>query len=169
MVKKGRAELDMSLRRFRRQCEQLSQFERGRIMGMMEAGCSAMRVARQLCPSGCIVRWCWDQLIRDMLFTRRPRSACSRQKNSRREDFHIVVFSYESRFNISSDDNRARVWRPPGERLNPAIALQRRTTPTAGGMTDHLYGTSAHAPQRPMVTYTGMVTVGSGPHGLLRR
>ncbi|GFX83336.1 hypothetical protein TNCV_908541 [Trichonephila clavipes] len=34
--------------------------------------------------------------------------------------------------------------------------------------TDHLIGTSAHAPQRPMVTYTGRDTVGPGPHGLLR-
>ncbi|GFX61018.1 hypothetical protein TNCV_2366961 [Trichonephila clavipes] len=34
--------------------------------------------------------------------------------------------------------------------------------------TDHLIGTSAHTPQRPMVTYTGMGTVGPGQHGLLR-
>ncbi|GFV29959.1 transposable element Tcb2 transposase [Trichonephila clavipes] len=45
-----------------------------------------------------------------------------------------VVFSDESRLNLSSDDNRVRVWRPCGERLNPAFALQRRTTPTAGMM-----------------------------------
>ncbi|GFX45543.1 transposable element Tcb2 transposase [Trichonephila clavipes] len=44
----------MSLRSFRRQYEQLSQFERGRI-GMMEAGWLARRVARQLCHSDCAV------------------------------------------------------------------------------------------------------------------
>ncbi|GFT67512.1 hypothetical protein TNCV_2361151 [Trichonephila clavipes] len=33
--------------------------------------------------------------------------------------------------------------------------------------TDHLIGTSAHGPQRPMVTHTGMGTVGPSPHGLL--
>ncbi|GFV02492.1 hypothetical protein TNCV_1024201 [Trichonephila clavipes] len=32
---------------------------------------------------------------------------------------------------------------------------------------DHLFTTSANAPQHPMVTYTGMGTVGLGPHGLL--
>ncbi|GFU79995.1 transposable element Tcb2 transposase [Trichonephila clavipes] len=32
---------------------------------------------------------------------------------------------------------------------------------------DHLIGTSAHAPQRQMVSYTGMGTVGPDPHGLL--
>ncbi|GFW56372.1 transposable element Tcb2 transposase [Trichonephila clavipes] len=35
-----------------------------------------------------------------------------------------VVFSDESRFNLSSDDNRVRVWRPRGEHLNPAFTLQ---------------------------------------------
>ncbi|GFX82953.1 hypothetical protein TNCV_4938231 [Trichonephila clavipes] len=35
--------------------------------------------------------------------------------------------------------------------------------------TDHLIGTSAHAPQRSMVMNPGMDTVGPGPHGLLRR
>ncbi|GFX07693.1 hypothetical protein TNCV_4159621 [Trichonephila clavipes] len=40
--------------------------------------------------------------------------------------------SDESRFNLSSNDNRVRVWRPHGERLNSVFALQRYTTPTAG-------------------------------------
>ncbi|GFV07192.1 transposable element Tcb2 transposase [Trichonephila clavipes] len=44
------------------------------------------------------------------------------------------VFSDESRFNLSSDDNRVRVWRLLGERLNPAFALQRYTAPTADVM-----------------------------------
>ncbi|GFW27828.1 hypothetical protein TNCV_767081 [Trichonephila clavipes] len=34
--------------------------------------------------------------------------------------------------------------------------------------TNHVIRTSANAPQRSMVTYTGMGTVGPGPHGLLR-
>ncbi|GFV72992.1 transposable element Tcb2 transposase [Trichonephila clavipes] len=50
------AEVDMPLRRFLRQYEQLSQFERGRIIGMMEAGWSARRVARQLDRSDCVRR-----------------------------------------------------------------------------------------------------------------
>ncbi|GFV12069.1 transposable element Tcb2 transposase [Trichonephila clavipes] len=61
----------MSLRRFRRQNEQLSQFERGRIIGMLEAEWSAKRVARQLGHSDCVVKRCWDQWIREMSFTRR--------------------------------------------------------------------------------------------------
>ncbi|GFW15698.1 uncharacterized protein TNCV_3581961 [Trichonephila clavipes] len=36
-------------------------FERGRIIGMMEAGWSAKRVARQLGHYDCVVSRCWDQ------------------------------------------------------------------------------------------------------------
>ncbi|GFT89191.1 uncharacterized protein TNCV_3085681 [Trichonephila clavipes] len=59
----------MLLRRFRRQYEQLSQFERGRIIGMMETGLPARRVARQLGRSDWVVRRCWDQWIQEMSFT----------------------------------------------------------------------------------------------------
>ncbi|GFU08431.1 transposable element Tcb2 transposase [Trichonephila clavipes] len=45
-------------------------------------------------------------------------------------ELNQVVFSDES--NLSSDDNRVRVWRPRGERLNPAFDLQRHTAPTTG-------------------------------------
>ncbi|GFU66727.1 transposable element Tcb2 transposase [Trichonephila clavipes] len=79
----------MPLRRFRRQYEQMSQFERGRIIGMMEVGWSARRVTRQLGRSDCVVRRCWDQWIREMSFTRRQGSGRP-QQTSRREDRHIV-------------------------------------------------------------------------------
>ncbi|GFX98078.1 transposable element Tcb2 transposase [Trichonephila clavipes] len=167
---------------------------------MMAAVWSARRVARQLSLSVWVASRCWDQWIREMLFTRRPSARHSRQ-TSRREDRYIVrnarvqptassaadqahlalsleapvssrtvrrclvdghfrsglslrvlpltttllrlcfelclrrgnwtaagwnqvVFSDESRFNISSDDNCVCVWIPRSERLNPAFALQ---------------------------------------------
>ncbi|GFV89123.1 transposable element Tcb2 transposase [Trichonephila clavipes] len=72
----------MPLRHFRRQYEQLSQFERGRIIGMMEFGWSARLVARQLGRSYYVVRKCWDQWIREMSFTRRPGSGRPRHLKS---------------------------------------------------------------------------------------
>ncbi|GFW37513.1 transposable element Tcb2 transposase [Trichonephila clavipes] len=154
----------------------------------MEIGWSARRVARQLGRSDCVVRRCWDQWIREMLFTRspgsrRPRQICHREdhhviRNARvqptassaaiqaqvapslgaplssriirrslaeghlgsRRPLHVlpltpshrrlrlewccaqgnwtaaewnqVVLCDESRFNLSSNDNRIRVWRP---------------------------------------------------------
>ncbi|GFT05976.1 transposable element Tcb1 transposase [Trichonephila clavipes] len=113
MVYKARAEVDMSLRRFRSQYEQLSQFERRRIIGMMEAGWSARRVVRQLGHPDC---------------------GCRARRNWTEANWNQVVFNDESRFNLSSDDNRVRVWRPHGDRHNPAFALQRHIAPTAGVM-----------------------------------
>ncbi|GFY19588.1 transposable element Tcb2 transposase [Trichonephila clavipes] len=84
-----RAEVDMPLRRFRRQYKQLLQFERGRIIGMMEAGWSVRQVARQLGRSDYVVMKCWGQWIREMSFTRRPGSGRPRQ-TSRLEDSYIV-------------------------------------------------------------------------------
>ncbi|GFX87907.1 transposable element Tcb2 transposase [Trichonephila clavipes] len=193
----------MPLCRFRRQYEQLSQFEGGKIIGMMEDGWSARRVARQLGRSDCVVRRCWDQCIRAILFTRRLGSgrpqqtspphckkvtctancfnAChpgtgntftieaevsSRTIRRRLAEGHLrsrrplrvlpltpahqrlrlkwcrargnwtarlnqVVFSGESRFNLSSGDNRVRVGRPRRGRFNPVFTLQRYTTSTA--------------------------------------
>ncbi|GFV38408.1 transposable element Tcb2 transposase [Trichonephila clavipes] len=80
----------MPLRRFRRQYEQLSQFERGRIIGMREDGWSAWRVARQLGRSDCVVRRCWDQWIPERSFTRRPGSGYPRQTSRREVSVDIV-------------------------------------------------------------------------------
>ncbi|GFS73835.1 transposable element Tcb2 transposase [Trichonephila clavipes] len=61
----------------------------------------------------------------------------------------------ESRFNLSSDDNRVRVWRPRGERLNPAFALQRHTSPTVGVM---VWGAIAYNTRPPLVLIRGTMT-----------
>ncbi|GFT35848.1 hypothetical protein TNCV_2154171 [Trichonephila clavipes] len=58
-----------------------------------------------------------------MSFTRRPT-----QDALDRPIVQKTATSDESRFHLSSDDNRVRVWRPRSERLNPAFALQRPTT-----------------------------------------
>ncbi|GFV21640.1 transposable element Tcb2 transposase [Trichonephila clavipes] len=45
-----------------------------------------------------------------------------------------MTFVQEPRIRIQSqqDDNRVRVWRPSGERLNPVFTLQQHTAPTVG-------------------------------------
>ncbi|GFX76858.1 transposable element Tcb2 transposase [Trichonephila clavipes] len=47
-------------------------------------------------------------------------------------EWNQIVFSDESRFNLSSDDDRESLWRSRGERLNPVFVLQRHTTSTTG-------------------------------------
>ncbi|GFW05552.1 transposable element Tcb2 transposase [Trichonephila clavipes] len=99
----------------------------------MEAGWSNRRVARRLGHPDCVVRRCWDQWIREMSFTRRSGSGRPLQ-TSHLENRHICcpwhlpieasvwsgtcrgsctaeewnqfVFRDDSRFNLSSDDNR---------------------------------------------------------------
>ncbi|GFY30456.1 uncharacterized protein TNCV_3522191 [Trichonephila clavipes] len=55
---------------------------------------------------------------------------CRARRNWTVVEWNQVVFSDESRFKLTSDDNRVRVWRLRGERLNLAFALQRHTAPT---------------------------------------
>ncbi|GFW90996.1 transposable element Tcb2 transposase [Trichonephila clavipes] len=56
------------------------------------------------------------------------------QRNWTASKWNQVFFSDESRFNMNSDGNRVRVWRPRGKRIKPTFALQRHTTPTADVM-----------------------------------
>ncbi|GFU72812.1 transposable element Tcb2 transposase [Trichonephila clavipes] len=128
----------MPLRRFRRQYEQLSQFERRRIIGRIEAGWSARQVARQLGRSDCVVRRCWDQGIPEMPFTLKP-------------GYRPVV----EKTTTYSDDNHVRVWRPRGKRLNPAFSLQPHTASTAGVM---VWGDIAYNTRSPLVLIRGTVT-----------
>ncbi|GFW48550.1 transposable element Tcb2 transposase [Trichonephila clavipes] len=107
----------MPLRRFRRQYEQLSQFVKGRIIGMMKAGWSARRDARQLGSSDCVVRSDESRfnLSSDdnLVFSDESRFNLSSDDNlvfSDESKFNLssddnLVFSDESRFNLSSDDN----------------------------------------------------------------
>ncbi|GFV62136.1 transposable element Tcb1 transposase [Trichonephila clavipes] len=70
-------------------------------------------------------------------------------------ELNQVVFSDEYRFNLSSDDNHVLVWRPLGERLNPALALQRHTTLTADAM---VWGVTAYITRSPLVLIRGTMT-----------
>ncbi|GFV33512.1 HTH_38 domain-containing protein [Trichonephila clavipes] len=53
----------MPLRRNRRQYEQLTDFDRGRIIGLREAGWSNRRIGRHLGRSDIVVARCWQQWI----------------------------------------------------------------------------------------------------------
>ncbi|GFW56089.1 uncharacterized protein TNCV_374951 [Trichonephila clavipes] len=52
-------------KRARRHFSQLSEFERGLIIGMKTAGWSTRRVTGQVARSECAVRNCWDQWTRE--------------------------------------------------------------------------------------------------------
>ena len=75
--------------RARRQFTQLSEFERGLIIGMKTAGWSTRRVAGQVDRSECAVRKCWEQWTREGTHVRRTGSG-ARRKTTQREDRRIV-------------------------------------------------------------------------------
>ncbi|GFV98971.1 transposable element Tcb2 transposase [Trichonephila clavipes] len=167
-----RAEVDMPLRRFQRQYDQLSQFERGRIIGMIEVGWSARRVARQLGHS--VLRLAEGQLgsrrpLRVLPLTPTHRHLrlewCCARRNGTAVGWNHIAFSEESRFNLSSDDNLVCVWRPHGERFNPTFSLQRHTAPKAGVM---VWGAIAYNTRSPLVLIRGTMTAQRYVHDILQ-
>ncbi|GFV45481.1 transposable element Tcb1 transposase [Trichonephila clavipes] len=76
-------------KRARRHFSQLSEFERGLIIGMKTAGWLTLRVAGQVDRSECAVKNCWEQWTREGTHARKTGSGAIR-KTTRREDRRIV-------------------------------------------------------------------------------
>ncbi|GFU06163.1 transposable element Tc1 transposase [Trichonephila clavipes] len=79
----------MPNKRARRHFSQLSEFERGLIIGMKTAGWSTRCVAGQVHRSESAVRNCWEQWTREGTHARKTGSGATR-KATRREDRRIV-------------------------------------------------------------------------------
>ncbi|GFT96531.1 transposable element Tcb2 transposase [Trichonephila clavipes] len=75
----------MPLRRNWRQYEQLTDFDRGRIMGLREAGWSNRRIGRHLGRSDMVVARCWQQWITEGRVYRRGGSGRPRNTNDRED------------------------------------------------------------------------------------
>ncbi|GFV33673.1 transposable element Tc1 transposase [Trichonephila clavipes] len=76
-------------KRARRHLSQLSEFERGLIIGMKTAGWSTRRVAGQVDRLECAVRNCWEKWTREGTHARKAGSGATR-KTTRRDDRRIV-------------------------------------------------------------------------------
>ncbi|GFY24961.1 transposable element Tc1 transposase [Trichonephila clavipes] len=79
----------MPSKRARRHFTQLSEFERGLIIGMKTEGWLTHRVAGQVDRSECYVRNCWEQWTREGTHARKTGSGATR-KTTRRDDRGIV-------------------------------------------------------------------------------
>ncbi|GFV94587.1 transposable element Tc1 transposase [Trichonephila clavipes] len=124
----------MPLRRNRRQYEQLTDFDRGRIIGLREAGWSNRRIGRHLGRSDMVVARCWQQWITGSECTVAEVSTgfCRPLATWSVTDWRRVIFSDESRFSLSADDHRTRVWRRTGQRSDPAFIVERHTAISQG-------------------------------------
>ncbi|GFY30046.1 transposable element Tc1 transposase [Trichonephila clavipes] len=79
----------MQGKRARRHFLQLSEFERGLIIGMKTASWSMRRVAAQVDRSECAVRNCWEQWTREDAHVQKTGSGATR-KTTRRGDRKIM-------------------------------------------------------------------------------
>ncbi|GFV24775.1 transposable element Tc1 transposase [Trichonephila clavipes] len=80
---------NMPGKRARRHFSQLSEFERGLILGRKTAGWSTRRLAGQVDRSECAVRNCWEQWTREGTHAQKTGSGVTR-KTTRKEDRRIV-------------------------------------------------------------------------------
>ncbi|GFT08755.1 transposable element Tcb2 transposase [Trichonephila clavipes] len=157
----------MPLRRNRRQYEQLTDFDRGRIIGLREAGWSNRRIGRHLGRSDMVVLGVGNSESQNVkctvaevpsretirrrltevgLRSRRPLRRLPLTPHHRQcrldfcrpratwsvTDWRRVIFSDESRFSLSADDHRTRVWRRTGQRSDPAFIVERHTAISQG-------------------------------------
>ncbi|UYV74910.1 Transposase [Cordylochernes scorpioides] len=86
---------------------------------------------------------------------RRRRLEWCRARSTWMTEWHRVVFSDESRFCLSSDSRRVRVWRRRGERSNPAAIVERPTVRQRGIM---VWGAIAYDSRSPLLRIQGTMT-----------
>ncbi|UYV64531.1 hypothetical protein LAZ67_3001114 [Cordylochernes scorpioides] len=86
---------------------------------------------------------------------RRQRLEWCRARSTWMTEWHRVVFSDESRFCLSSDSRRVRVWRRRGERSNPAAIVERPTLRQRGIM---VWGAIAYDSRSPLLRIQGTMT-----------
>ncbi|UYV79031.1 hypothetical protein LAZ67_17000790 [Cordylochernes scorpioides] len=86
---------------------------------------------------------------------RRQRLEWCRARSTWMTEWHRVVFSDESRFCLSSDSRRVRVWRRRGERSNPAAIVERPTVRQRGIM---VWGAIAYDSRSPLLCIQGTMT-----------
>ncbi|UYV68379.1 hypothetical protein LAZ67_5004158 [Cordylochernes scorpioides] len=86
---------------------------------------------------------------------RRQRLEWCRARSTWMTEWHRVVFSDESRFCLSSDSRRVRVWRRRGERSKPAAIVERPTVRQRGLM---VWGAIAYDSRSPLLRIQGTMT-----------
>ncbi|UYV69340.1 hypothetical protein LAZ67_6003272, partial [Cordylochernes scorpioides] len=86
---------------------------------------------------------------------RRQRLEWCRARSTWMTEWHRVVFSDESRFCLSSDSRRVRVWRRRGERSNPAAIVERPTVRQRGIMA---WGAIAYDSRSTLLRIQGTMT-----------
>ncbi|GFT43544.1 HTH_Tnp_Tc3_2 domain-containing protein [Trichonephila clavipes] len=122
----------MPLRRNRRQYEQLTDFDRGRIIASEKQTSSAIKRNHKETTDRSRSR----RPLRRLPLTPHHRQCrldfCRPRATWSVTDWRRVIFSDESRFSLSVDDHRTRVWRRTGQRSDPAFIVEWHTAISQG-------------------------------------
>ncbi|UYV77042.1 hypothetical protein LAZ67_14002977, partial [Cordylochernes scorpioides] len=124
------------------------------VQDTLDHSISTRTISRRLVANG--LHSC--RLLRRLPLTppnRRQRLEWCRARSTWMTEWHRVVFSDESRFCLSSDSRRVRVWRRRGERSNPAAIVERLTVRQRGIM---VWGAIAYDSRSPLLRIQGTMT-----------
>ncbi|UYV74550.1 GIGYF1 [Cordylochernes scorpioides] len=124
------------------------------VQGTLDHSISTRTISRRLVANG--LHSC--RPLRRLPLTppnRRQRLEWCRARSTWMTEWHRVVFSDESRFCLSSDSLRVRVWRRRGERSNPAAIVERPTVRQRGIM---VWGAIAYDSRSPLLRIQGTMT-----------
>ncbi|GFS60790.1 uncharacterized protein TNCV_2001821 [Trichonephila clavipes] len=137
----------MPRRRILAYCEQLSEFERDRIIGLKEGYWANRRIVRHAGPSDAAIIRCWQEWDSGR-FVHHDGSGLPRATADQKD--RLIVISIvtvpdssfstirliidEFRFHLCFNDHRRRIWRWPGQRADPAFTIARHICPQRGVM-----------------------------------
>ncbi|GFV43351.1 uncharacterized protein TNCV_1948641 [Trichonephila clavipes] len=157
----------LTRRRIRAHYEQLSELERGRVIGLKEEGWANRRITHHIRRSDATIKRCRQEWVKNGIFQRhdgsgRPRAIVDRLNQA---DWGHIVFSYESRFQLCPDDNRRCVWRHPGLRFYPASTIACYTGPQLETV---VWGAISFKSRTPLVSIKGTLTAQWYVHDIMR-
>ncbi|UYV84223.1 hypothetical protein LAZ67_X001577 [Cordylochernes scorpioides] len=96
--------------------------------------------------------------VSKMTINRRPRAESKSSPTVTMPTPHTratTIFSDESRFLLCPDDRRKRVWRRPGQRVDPGLTVEHHTGPQQGVM---VWSTISFDSRTPLVVIPGTLT-----------
>ncbi|GFW96120.1 transposable element Tcb1 transposase [Trichonephila clavipes] len=167
----------MSRRKQRSAFDQVSEFDRGRIVAYRDCGSSFREIGSRVGRNQTTVmricdRWMQDGTTTDVqsgLSARRPLLSLPLTQNHRRlrrqwcderrmraAEWNEVVFTDESRICLQHHDGRIRVWRHRGERLLNSCVMHRHTGPAPGIM---VWGGIGYNFRPPLVHIAGTLNI----------
>ncbi|GFS49401.1 transposable element Tcb1 transposase [Trichonephila clavipes] len=146
----------MSLRKQRSAFDQVSVFDRGRIVVYRDCGLPFREIGSRVGRNQTTVMRICDRWMQEGMMDRRGRShppQCPTSREDRTTDeWNEVVFTDESRICLQHHDGRIQVWRHRGERMLNSCLMHHHTGPAPGIM---VWDGIGYHSRTPLVRFAG--------------